>query len=170
MNAKRQPIKAYAGKVSYLVIFLGTVGILLFLQRRVGAGFFDPPVLVFSAIVSVIAGMLGGLGGRRWVALYEDHLELRGPLSRLLKWGLGLDVWVRRIPYRDIVRLGRFFVEGPRGSYLIIHHRSGSRTRRFRVEVVGRERYADFKAEMVKRVAPGCELYSTKGFGKPRPF
>ena len=162
----------YRKPPSNLAVFLAvTLGIGLFLLRQVGREILWPPILVLVAGIALGIGILVGFfGGRRAAYLYQDRIEIRGPLAILAYERFGIRIWTAQVPYQSIVALGRGGVESPRISFLIIHQRVGSRTRKFRIDVVPLDKYLDLKKELLARIRPGCELYSALGFGRKGPF
>ena len=172
MNRMENPIKVYEPRRASLLAFLGVAaGVVLIIFRNVGWNILEPPVFILVGVLSVSGGLyIGVIGGRQWVYLYEDHLEVCGAIGNFLQRRLGGGVLTSKIAYRDIVALSRRLYESPRAGYLEINQRTEEqKTKRVRV-AIPRAKYLDLKAELLKRIPPGCELYSTKGYGKPGPW
>lgn len=167
-----KPIKIYKPRpVSPLLLLAIGVGIPLIIFRNIGGDILEPPVLVLVGALSVgLASYVGVFAGRKWIHLYDDRLEIRGPISNLLLRLFGLDLCVDKISYREVVALGRCAYESKRGSYLIIHRARGRKRERFRLECTPLEKYLDLKAEVLKKIPPSCELYSLKGLGVRGPW
>jgi hypothetical protein len=156
---------------SLFLLLWAPFALLVVVFRHVGMDAFDRLVLTFIAVVGGGLGVfVGCFAGRKTVYLYEDHLEVRGPLATVAHRHFRLSLWTARIFFRDIVALGRSAFEPPQGSFLIVHRKLGSRTRKFTLEGVPLAKYLDLKSELLKRIPPGCTLYSTKGFGTRGPF
>jgi hypothetical protein len=122
-------------------------------------------------VLSVGLGLYFGVFvGRKWVLLYNDHLEIQGPVANLLRRAIGASLWTDVIRYRDIIALGRWMYEPRGGSYLIIQQSRERKAERFRVGFGPIDKYLEFKAELLKRIPANCELYSSKGFSKRYPW
>jgi uncharacterized membrane protein len=139
---------------------------------QLGTLVFSPLALISFGVFSVLMGLLGVYIGffadRKWVYLYEDYLEIQGPLSMLAERRLGLLPGRRTILCREIESLGKREPEDQ--GYLIIGTRYGPGWGRLSICCSDFENYQDLKAELLKRVPPACERYTLKPLGRRGPW
>ena len=108
-----------------------------------------------------------------WVYLYEDRLEIRQPLSKLLKDRFGFSPSRPKIIYFREIEAMRKTVEGT--ALLIIKDGPIWKQRKFPIPHLdfGREtmeNYKDLEDELLRRVPPTCDLYSLNWLGGRTPF
>jgi hypothetical protein len=141
----------------------------------------DDPLKRLGLTVAVVFALgsalyLDVLAGRSWVYLYDVHMDFQGPISHYLESALGRPLGRARIPYQRITSLGRseykeraLFSKG-KGCFLVVQRGTGLRGRKFFIPCNEYEQYVDLKNELLRRVPPGCRLYTWKPFGRKGPF
>lgn len=171
------PLKVYQPRpVSARVLqVVGPSVIVVLLVCLVSGSEFAVPAASF-----VVAILLGGavyldvFSGRVWTYLYEDRLEIQGPVGHWLEALVGWRVGRATIPYQKITSLGCSESEGSNilgtGDFLVVQHRRWLWRRKFFIPCKSLDRYQDLMEELTRRLPQGCDLYRWKPFGRREPL
>ncbi len=158
MGAHSEP-KIYRPTGESLPIFLFALGggiAYAYLMTATVDTYFWRGVVIGGVIMVAFAF----LGGREWVYLYDDRLEIRRYLVKLIEDQLGVTLLKPRvIHFRHIIRLQQTFALPFWGRYLVITlpaERWGERNYSIHRDRV--ENYQDLEADLLRRVPPGCQL------------
>lgn len=152
----------YAGAV----LFALALGIL-----KEGARVFSTVGLIATSIAFLIFAYLEFFAFRLWVYLYDDRLEIHPSLAKLIHDRLGITLYAPKIiHYREITGLRRTRGFGGYNALVVVRRPRRWRRNAYGIPYLGIQEYDDLERELLRRVAPTCELYSVDFLGHRGPF
>jgi len=139
---------------------------------KYGEDLLSPAGIIGFGVGITLVAYLEFFGLRLWVYLYDNRLEIRTALPRLIEDRLGLAVAKPTVIYYGQIKalrrtrgFGGFNALG-----ILLRERRPWQRPGYGIPYQGVDNYADLEAELLRRVPPTCELYSVNFLGHRGPF
>jgi hypothetical protein len=151
---------------------IGVVFALGVVTAKYGKEVLSPVGLSAFTVGISLAAYMEFFGLRLWVSLYENRLEIRTALSKLIHDRFGLALCKPVVIYYGQIKalrktrgFGGFNALG-----ILLRQQMRGQRAGYGIPYQGVKDYADLEAELLRRVPATCELYSVDFLGHRGPF